>query len=291
MFFALNTFLWNSRFEAGMIAQFEHMKSLGADTIEIQRSGFEAFPVDAIRRELERLDLGCTLCTSPPDPGQCVIAEDADDRRAGLAYLRTAIAVVRDLGGRLICGPLYAPPWWFTGNRATDQQRDWAIDAFARLDEDLKKAGIALAIEPLNRFETFFLNTCGDGVALCEKIGSQSVGLLLDSAHMVIEEKDPVLAIRHAGEWLKHLHLPESDRGTPGSGGLLDWPGIFNALRVLKYKGGCAIESFPFTDAGHALKTRTWRDLAPSIDVLARDGLTFLKQCHVASGKPRPAAA
>ena len=290
MFFALNTFLWNGRFEAGMVAQFAHMKALGADTIEIQRSGFEDFPVDAIRYELDRLDLRCTLCTSPPNPRQCVIAEDPEHRKAGREYLRHAIAIARDLDAPLVCGPLYAPPWWFTGGRATDQQREWAIEAFTALETDLKAAGIVLAIEPLNRFETFFINTCAEGVALCERIGNPAIGLLLDTAHMVIEEKDPVLAIRQAGPWLRHLHLPESDRGTPGSGGMLNWTGIFDALHDLDYDGGCAIESFPFNDPCHALKTRTWRDLAPSTDVLARDGLAFLRECYARSADPRPAS-
>lgn len=141
---------------------------------------------------------------------------------------------------------------------------------------------MTLAIEPINRFETFVLNTAAQGVALCEQIGCDRIGLLLDTAHMAIEEKDPVSAIRASARWLRHLHLPENDRGTPGTG-TIDWSGLFAALIDIGYTGGCAIESFPFPDPRFAKATRTWRDPAASPDALARDGLAFLRRSHLAA--------
>ena len=284
MFFALNTFLWSPRFEARHLPLLEHVKTLGADTIELQRSGFEDdFPVDAIRRELERLGLGCTLSTSPPRPELCLLHEDADARRAALGYLREAVAVARDLGAGLVVGPLYAPPWWFSGARSTPDQQRWAVEGLQALGPDLQAAGVHAALEPMNRFETFFLNTAAQSVALCEAVNHARVGMMLDTAHMAVEEKDPCAAVRAAGPWLKHLHLPETDRGAPGTGRLIDWPGLFAALAEIGYVGGCAIESFPYGDPEVALRTRSWRDLAPSTDDLARDGLAFLKRTWRAS--------
>ena len=287
MFFALNTFIWSGRFELAHLPLLAHAKELGADTVEIQRSGFEGFPTDAIRRELERLQLGCTLCTSPPDPGQSLLSPDAGARRAASTYLRDAVAVARDLGARVVSGPLYAPPWWFTGSRATGEQRRWAAEGFRALGPELDGAGVDIAIEPMNRYETFFLNTAAEGISLCEAVGHPRVGLLLDAAHMAVEEKDPVAAIHEAGPWLKHLHLSESDRGTPGTGRVIDWTGLFAALVRIGYRGGCAIESFPFADPAMALKTRSWRDFAASADDLARDGLAFLRRARSASLQPR----
>ncbi len=279
MFFALNTFLWSPRFESRHLPLLAHVKALGADTIELQRSGFESdFPVDAIRRELERVGLGCTLSTSPPRPELCLLHPDADARRAALGYLREAVAVTRDLGAALVVGPLYSPPWWFTGARSTTDQWRWAVEGLQALRPALQAAGVHLALEPMNRFETFFLNTAAQGVTLCEAVDHAHVGLMLDTAHMAVEEKDPAAAVLNAGRWLKHLHLPESDRGTPGTGRLIDWPRLFAALVEIGYAGGCAIESFPYADPGFALRTRSWRDLAPATDDLARDGLAFLKR-------------
>jgi D-psicose/D-tagatose/L-ribulose 3-epimerase len=148
-----------------------------------------------------------------------------------------------------------------------------------------------LAIEPMNRFETFFLTTAEEGVALCELIRHPRIGLLLDTAHMVIEEKDPLAAIRRARPWLKHLQLPEADRGAPGSGRSINWEGLFRTLREIGYAGGCSLESFPYWKPELAMKTRSWRDLASSPDELARRGLAFLKEAYrnsmKASSKPQ----
>ena len=289
MLFALNTFLWSNRFDTSHIPLLAHIKELGADTVEIQRSGFDEFPVEAIRREVERLGLGCTLATSPPAPALSLIAADPEARRAGIEYLREAIAIARDLGSKMLIGPLYAPPWWFTGARATVEQRAWAIEGFCALEADLERADIELAIEPMNRFETFFLATSAEAVALCQAINNPRVGTMLDTAHMVIEEKDPVAAIRTADRWLKHLQLPESDRGTPGTGTLINWKGLFKTLVEINYTGGCSIESFPFADPAFAMQTRSWRDLASSTDDLARDGLAFLRRmAHEAALRSDP---
>ena len=280
MFLALNTFLWSPRF----LPLLEYVKALGADTIELQRSGFGPdFPVDAIRRELERVGLGCTLSTSPPRPELCLLHQDADARRAALGYLREAVAVARDLGAGLVVGPLYAPPWWFSGARSTPDQQRWAVEGLQALGPDLEAAGVHAALEPMNRFETFFLNTAAQAIALCEAVDHARVEMMLDTAHMAVEETDPCAAVRAAGGWLRHLHLPGSDRGTPGTGRLIDWPGLFAALAGIGYAGGCAIESFPYGDPEFALRTRSWRDLAPSTDDLARDGLAFLKRTWRAS--------
>lgn len=282
MFFALNTFLWQPRFEKADLSLLEHVVSLGGDMVEIQCPDLRGFPVAAVADELRRLGIGCTLSTSSRDQERCLIAADASARRAGIDDLRHAIGVARDLGASIICGPLYAPAWWFTGARATADQWRWAIEGFAVLAEDLARAGVTLAVEPINRFETFFLNTAAQGVRLCEEIGCDRIGLLLDTGHMAIEEKDPVAAIRASARWLRHLHLPENDRGIPGTG-TIDWPSLFAALVDIGYTGGCAIESFPFPDPRFAMATRTWRDLAPSVDALARDGLTFLRHSHAAA--------
>ena len=287
MRFGVSTFVWSPRFEERDLPLLARAKDLGADLVEIQRSGFEGFPVALIQRELHRLELACTLSASPTSADRCIIAEDPSDRRAGIQYLRDAIAVARDLGARMINGPLYAPPWWFTGKRATRDQWEWAVGGFAEIAETLVRSGIEMAVEPINRFETFFLNTAAQGVTLCEAIGSPRIGLLLDIAHMVIEEKDPVAAIRAAGPWLRHAQLPESDRGTPGTGSLIHWQSVFEAPADIGYEGACTIESFPFSAPEFAMATRSWRDLASSSDALVRDGLAFLRATHAAAGQGR----
>ncbi len=280
MLFSVNTFMWTPSFSEADLPVLERIKAWGADEVEIARSDMEAFPVLAIRREVERLGLGCTLSASPPSPELSLIHPDAACRRDALAHLRRVIGVASELGARVLAGPLYAQVGWFTGARPSPDQLGWVADALASVGDELEAAGLDLAVEAMNRFESFFLPTAAQGVRLCKAVSHPRVGLLLDTAHMVIEEKSLADAIRTAGRWLKHMQTPDNDRGTPGAGDLIDWAALFGALRGIGYDKACAIESFPFQDHAAAAKLWTWRDFAPSPDDLARDGLAFLRRAQ-----------
>jgi D-psicose/D-tagatose/L-ribulose 3-epimerase len=141
----------------------------------------------------------------------------------------------------------------------------------------LSDYGVTIAIEPLNRFETYFLNTAADSVRLCDEINHPHVGILFDTFHANIEEKDIGQAYRTVGRHLKHVHTCENDRGTPGSGHV-EWPAVFAALRDIQYDGWLTIESFGFAIGEISAAAAIWRDLASSPDVIAWDGLKFLKQ-------------
>lgn len=283
MNFLVNTFLWTNAFRERHLPLLEDLSHWNADGVEFAASKLDDFPLAAVRRELERLGLMCTLCVSPPSVEQSLIHDDPAARKAAVRYLREAIEMADRLGARILAGPLYAHVAWFTGTRPTQEQFAWAVQGLQELLPDLEAAGVDLAIEPMNRFESFFLPTAADGVRLCEAIGHRRVGLTLDTAHMVIEEKDPLVALYTAGRWLKHMQTPESDRGTPGSGRLINWSALFRVLTAIGYRGGCSIESFAFQEPEVAARTWCWRDLASSPDALARDGLAFLRSTHAAA--------
>ena len=104
-----------------------------------------------------------------------------------------------------------------------------------------------------------------------------NVGLLIDTFHSNIEEKNVPDAYRTAARHLKHVHTCENDRGTPGSGHV-DWTGVFKALREIGYDGNLTIESFGFSLGGISAAASIWRDLAPTPDSIAIEGVRFLKQ-------------
>jgi D-psicose/D-tagatose/L-ribulose 3-epimerase len=135
---------------------------------------------------------------------------------------------------------------------------------------------MTLAIEPMNRWESFFISTAAEGIALCKAVANVRVGLLLDTVHMNIEEKSQARAIRTAGQWLRHLHVAENDRGTPGTGHT-NWLALFQALRDVSFDRWCTIESFAWYKPEIAGSTHCWRDLAGSADELGRQGLAFLR--------------
>jgi len=135
---------------------------------------------------------------------------------------------------------------------------------------------VRLCIEPLNRFETDFLNTCDQGLKLIKAVGSPAVKLHLDTFHMNIEEKNQAAAIVKAGKHLGHFHACGSDRGTPG-GDHIDWEPIVKALKKIKYKGDVVIESFTTDVKVIARAAAIWRKMEPKRDDIAVKGLANLK--------------
>jgi len=140
-----------------------------------------------------------------------------------------------------------------------------------------EKKGVQICVEPLNRFETDFLNTCEKGLRLIKAVGSPGLKLHLDTFHMNIEEKNQAKAIRAAGKHLGHFHACGSDRGTPGNDHI-DWKPIVAALKAVKYKGDIVIESFTTDVKVIARAAAIWRKMEPTREEIATNGLKFLKK-------------
>ncbi|NOZ73154.1 MAG: sugar phosphate isomerase/epimerase, partial [Chloroflexi bacterium] len=136
--------------------------------------------------------------------------------------------------------------------------------------------GVILCIEPLNRFETSFINLAEQAITVVDQVDHPACQIMLDTFHMNIEEKSLGNAIRAAGPRLKHVHACGNDRGAPGSGNI-DWNDVAQALRDIDYDGPVVIESFTAKVKSIARAAAIWRPLAPSQDALAEQGLAFLK--------------
>jgi D-psicose/D-tagatose/L-ribulose 3-epimerase len=136
--------------------------------------------------------------------------------------------------------------------------------------------GVVLGIEPLNRFETSFINLASQAVEVIDRIDHPSCRIMLDSFHMNIEEKSLGNAIRAVGSRLCHFHACENDRGAPGSGNVM-WGEVKQALRDIHYDGPVVIESFTNKVKSIARAAAIWRAFEPSQDSLAQNGLNFLK--------------
>ena len=136
---------------------------------------------------------------------------------------------------------------------------------------------VTFAIEPLNRFETYFLNTAADAAQLAEQIGHPNIGILFDTFHANIEEKNIAAGYRTVGPYLKHVHTCENDRGIPGSGHV-EWKQVFQALRSLNYDGWLTIESFGFALKELSAAAAIWRDIERTPESIAFEGVKFLKR-------------
>ena len=275
MRFGVNTFIWAATFDPKAIP-FEAIKKNGADGIEVPLFGLADFDVEGIKSAQRDFGLACTICAVNP-PGINPTSDDAAVRARSIEHWKRAIGLAAEAGVSLMAGPIYAPVGYLPGRRRTAEEWRWGVEYLRALDPALRDHGVTLAVEPLNRFETYYLNTAADAVRLVEEAASPRVGILFDTFHANIEEKDVAAAYRHCGRRLKHVHTCENDRGIPGSGHV-DWGGVFAALKAIGYEGWLTIESFNANNKELAAATAIWRDLAPSLDAIAFEGVAFLKR-------------
>ena len=279
MKFGVNTFIWTASFDRSHLPLLPVIKEHGFDGIEVSLFRPVDFAAADIRRGLRENALECTVC-SVLTGGLSVISEDAAVRRDTLSHMKDCVKATADVGAGLIAGPLYSPVGYLPGRRRTADEWNWAVECYQQLGPVLESHGVEVAIEPLNRFETYFLNTAEDAVALCEAIHQPRVGILFDTFHANIEEKNLGHAFRKVGPHLKHVHTCENDRGIPGSGHV-EWNDVFEALRAVNYDRWLTIESFGFALGELSAAASIWRDIAPTPESIAFEGVKFLKR-HMA---------
>jgi D-psicose/D-tagatose/L-ribulose 3-epimerase len=281
----VNMFIWTAEFTLAHLPLLPRIKEHGFDGVEVPLFDPSGFPAAEIRKGLAANDLQCTVCSIIPS-GRSLITDDAGVRRRTQQHLRDAIQATAEVGARLIDGPLYCPVGYLPGRRRTADEWRWAVEGYQSATETLDACDVSLAIEPLNRFETYFLNTASDAGALCDEVGHPRVGVAFDTFHANIEEKDLAGACRLIGAHLKHVQISENDRGTPGSGHVR-WSDLLRTLRELRYDGWLTIESFGPSLGAFSAAVAIWRDIEPTPDAIAFDGVEFLRRTLASLGTVR----
>lgn len=279
MKFGVNTFIWSADFGRAQMPLLPKIKSWGFDGIEVPIFRPGEFAAAEIRAGVEAHALECTVC-SVLVKGFSLISEDAGVRRATLAHMQDVIRSAADAGARILAGPLYCPVGFLPGRRRTQDEWTWAVEAYQQLGETLSAHGLTLAIEPLNRFETYFLNTAADAARLAADVNHPNVGILFDTFHANIEEKNIADGYRTIGRHVRHVHTCENDRGIPGSGHV-EWDEVFRALHDIKYDGWLTIESFGFALGDLSAAAAIWRDIEKTPESIAIEGLKFLRSAAV----------
>ena len=285
MAFGASTFIWTSPFSDDALDLFAHAAGLGFDLLEICIEDPSAVTPSAVAGAASATGVDVLVCGAF-GPGRDVSDADRAVREAAVAYLHTCVDIAAEVGSPLVSGPMYATTGTTRMLSDEDRRAQWerAVESLQAVAAYAAGRGIGLAIEPLNRFETDLVNTTEQGVRLCRDIGADNVGLLLDTFHMNIEEKDIGAAIREAGAYVRHFHACENDRGTPGTGHV-DWDGVFAALEDIGYGGHLVIESFTSDNAAIARAVSMWRAWAPDGDTLASQGLQFLRSQRPAGAR------
>jgi D-psicose/D-tagatose/L-ribulose 3-epimerase len=212
-------------------------------------------------------------------PDRDLVHPDPAIQANGMDYIRGCIDATQALGATNLVGPIYSAVGRVWQQTAEERARD--VDTLVKnlrsLAEYAGDRGVVLGIEPLNRFETSFINLASQAVEVVDRVAHPSCQIMLDTFHMNIEEKSLGDAIRLAGKRLCHLHACENDRGAPGSGNVT-WNDVAQALRDIGYNGPVVIESFTNKVKSIARAAAIWRPFEASQDALAQNGVNFLKK-------------
>jgi D-psicose/D-tagatose/L-ribulose 3-epimerase len=277
MLFGASTFIWTSPFSNDKLSLIDHAKSLGFDILEICIEDPDTIDVASISTRLTEVGLKATVCGAF-GPNRDLSADAGEVRANGIAYLSRCIEIASALGATSVVGPMYSATGKTRMLEPAERDKQWrlAVESIQRVATIAADHGVKLGIEPLNRFETDLVNTVEQGMRMLEDIGRPNVGLLLDTFHMNIEEKDIPAALRRADGHIVEFHACSSDRGTPGEDHL-PWPAIASALRDAAFQGPVVIEAFTPGIKEIARAVSIWRPLAESEDALASNGLRHLK--------------
>lgn len=274
-----NLWIWDSPITTGMIrTRVPQVAACGFDVVELPLESPGDWSAEAVKPVLEASGLQAGVCAAM-GPGRDLTSGDAVITASTQEYLRACIEAAAGIGATVVAGPMYSPTGQ-TGAISPDE-RSRNIESLARnlapVLEFADAHGVRLAVEPLNRFETSLFNTVAQTMELIDTVDQPALGLLLDTFHMNIEERDMAGAIRLAGDRLFHFHACGNDRGAPGNDGIA-WHAVRDALRDTGYAGTVTIESFTSANQTIATAASIWRPLAPSQDALATEGLAFLRQ-------------
>ena len=275
----VNTWVWTAPLTTEMLEVLvPKVAELGFGHIEFPLEGIGDFDYDRARVLTEEYGLAVSCCVAM-GPDRDLVHPDPAIQANGKAYVRQAIEITERVGGKNLVGPLYSAvgrKW-----KATPEERARDIDTLVGHLQELAAFaadhGVVLGVEPLNRFETSLINIHDQVIEVVDRVDHPNCGVMLDTFHMNIEEKDLGEAIRHTGSRLVHLHACENDRGAPGSGNVA-WDQVQAALADINFGGPVVIESFTADVESIAEAAAIWRKLAPTQDALAADGLSFLQE-------------
>lgn len=227
--------------------------------------------------ELDALGLKRACTAIVPDPNADPTHADPVIRQRGRAHLEWILDCATALGAETIGGPFHAPIGHFTGSGPTTEEWQRGAEAHHRMAEQADERGMLLALEPLNRFETHFLNTAAQAAQYCELVDHPAFGIMYDTFHAHIEEKDQAAAIGTLSGQINVLHISENDRGTPGTG-QVDFDTVFSAVKKSGFDGWVVMEAFGAGVPELAAATRIWRPMFDDHPQLFHDSAAFIRK-------------
>jgi D-psicose/D-tagatose/L-ribulose 3-epimerase len=273
--YSVHAYAWTGSWSNKTLHIIDKVKGLGFDMIEIPLMEIELVDPGAIKNRLEDVGIGVltsTACQIKYDP----TAEDENTRRGAVEYLKKCVKATADMGAGCFSGVIYSAMGRRIEQMPGEEYWERAVKAVKEVARYAQDFGIEVGIEPINRYETFLINTADQALRLIKMIDEPNVKIHLDSYHMNIEEENFYEPTKKVVRHLCQYHLSESHRGTVGEG-TVNWEEIYRALSEGEYNGTVGMEGFIEIAPSMAAATCIWRKLAENIDESLTKGLSYLK--------------
>lgn len=277
----INLLLWTGQVTEEHAPLLRALKDTGFDGVEVPI--FDASDPGHYRRLgalLDDLGLARTVTATIPDAAHNPLSEHRHERAAACGHLARVVDCCAELGAEVLAGPWYQPLGNFSGLGPQPREYERCAEFHRKVAPLAGAAGLTCALEVLNRFECYLLNTCEQASAYLDLLGEPGFGIHFDTFHAHIEEKDSLAAIELA--WRKgqlaHVHISENDRGTPGRGQAR----IREAIQLLKrlgYDDWLTIEAFGGAVPELAAATRVWRPFFTSEEEVYTQGHRYIRDC------------
>lgn len=274
MKFGMNLLLWNGEVTDAMMPTCEALKEIGFDGVELPMFNLD-LDYAAIGKQLDAMGLGRTAVTIRGEEDN-PISPDPAVRAKGIELTKKTIDCCAAAGAETLVGPYHSAIGLFSGAGPTEDEWKWGVESMREVAEHAAQAGVMLGVEALNRFECYFLNTHADSTRFVREVDHPSCGIMYDTFHSNIEEKNIADAVKVGGDKLIHIHISENDRSTPGEG-IIRWDDNFNAIAESGYDGWMVIEAFGLSLPEIAAATKIWRRMFSDELTLASNGLKFMK--------------
>jgi len=276
MKYGMNLLLWTGQASAADLPVVEQLKEIGYDGVELPMF---APDIQGFQRLGERLDdLGLsrtavTVCSAETNP----ISPDSAVRKKGVEAVKAILDSCAAGGVESLVGPYHSALGEFSGQAPTEDEWKWGVESVREMAEYAGQVKVQLAIEPLNRFETYLLNTQADAARFVREVAHPHCKILYDTFHVNIEEKSIPRAVAACSDVIGLVHISENDRSTPGAGAV-NWQQTFDALHQAGYDGWMVCEAFGRSLPDVAAATKIWRKMFDNEMQLARDALAFMNR-------------
>ncbi|KIL49425.1 sugar phosphate isomerase/epimerase family protein [Jeotgalibacillus soli] len=220
----------------------KRLKKFGYDGVELAGEPY-TINIQETKELLEKYDMVCTSICGIFKPERDLSSDDDSTRKNAVQYVKDCIDMAVELGAPTL---IVVPTFVEKVSPGTNEKDEWnnAVESIKEAGLYAVEKGINLAIEALNRYETYLVSNLDLAVKLADEINISSVNIMADLFHMSIEERNMVGSLKKISKYLVHVHIADNTREAAGLG-QIDFAPVMAYLKELNYKGSITMEFLP----------------------------------------------